>query len=166
MKELIFQISSLFSYHNSMVKIEYNHWRWFGKKYRLLAVCEFYGFAGATFGLVSINTMAAISLDRYNVIVRTQLNREPPTGLVGVTHSSSFRPSKVKCMPRKLLWRLWARRSWICLPQALRAHYVKGIYSRERDGPDRIISLLIDPLRYLRWTPVTYIMRSLCLWLH
>nr|BAR90770.1 rhabdomeric opsin [Nautilus pompilius] len=32
--------------------------------------CELYGLAGGIFGLMSINTMAMISIDRYNVIAR------------------------------------------------------------------------------------------------
>ncbi|KAK7111806.1 rhodopsin-like [Littorina saxatilis] len=40
--------------------------RWiFGK-----VACELYGLVGAIFGLMSINTMAAIAMDRYNVIAR------------------------------------------------------------------------------------------------
>ena len=35
-------------------------------------MCEFYGFAGGAFGLLSINTLAVISLDRYIVIVRSK----------------------------------------------------------------------------------------------
>nr|AGL94565.1 rhabdomeric opsin 4 [Platynereis dumerilii] len=44
------------------------HWS-FGK-----IGCNFYGFSGASFGLMSINTMAAIAVDRYLVIVRPYMS--------------------------------------------------------------------------------------------
>ncbi|KAL8569629.1 hypothetical protein ACOMHN_057196 [Nucella lapillus] len=40
--------------------------RWFFGK----VACEFYGLVGGIFGLMSINTMAAIAIDRYNVITK------------------------------------------------------------------------------------------------
>ena len=35
----------------------------------VFSVCELYGFSGGMFGLLSINTLAAIAVDRYRVIV-------------------------------------------------------------------------------------------------
>ena len=50
------------------------------------AVCVLYGFCGAMFGLLSINTIAAVSLDRYLVITRT----------TGVSRSKN--PRQTYCM--------------------------------------------------------------------
>ena len=35
-----------------------------------VSACEFYGLIGGIFGLMSINTMAAIAIDRYYAIAR------------------------------------------------------------------------------------------------
>ena len=54
------------------VDLRIKHW-----SCSFVSVCQFYGFSGGAFGLVSINTLAAISIDRYHVIVRSvnQKNR-------------------------------------------------------------------------------------------
>ena len=49
----------------------------------IFLVCTFYGWSGGFFGLLSINTMAAIALDRYLVIVR----HRGPTRHISITHA-------------------------------------------------------------------------------
>ncbi|XP_050390153.1 rhodopsin [Patella vulgata] len=57
----------------------FNH-RWiFGK-----VACELYGLTGGIFGLMSINTMAVISIDRYFVITR------PFSAMRNMTHKRAF----------------------------------------------------------------------------
>ena len=41
-----------------------------GNSLSLFSACEFYGLIGGIFGLMSINTMAAIAVDRYYAIAR------------------------------------------------------------------------------------------------
>lgn len=48
-----------------------------------ILVCVFYGFCGATFGLLSINTIAAVALDRFVVIARSQLVQSRPSSKLG-----------------------------------------------------------------------------------